>query len=110
MKEFSAETREKLSVAMKRRWARVRAEKEAEAARIEEIAEQGKQRTLSQLVEAALNLGCDHEIVKGSIIDGVSAENLASALDNDHFGTAQRARIRKALTAQIIEAVGFVVS
>jgi|SRR5580765_2438050 hypothetical protein len=98
-KEVSAETRAKLSEAMKARWARERVQRAQRAERL-------TGRSLLSLYRAAYELTGDDEELKAIMVDGVTGETLASALDAEtSAGTNLQHNARQRLTARIQEAL-----
>src|SRR6476646_8394183 len=99
-KEVSAETRAKLSAAMKERWARVQAARTARAKAL-------SQTSLLHLYRAAYELTGDDEGLKQAIVNGVTNETLVQALEVERSaGTNLQANIRRILIEKINEALG----
>jgi hypothetical protein len=103
-KEFSDETRAKLSEAMKARWAR---ERVARAARAKEASLASSQTSLLNLYRAAYELTGDDVGLKAAIVDGVTGETLVQALEAEtSAGTNLQHKIRRTLTSKIQMALG----
>jgi hypothetical protein len=99
MKEFSAQTRAKLSAAMKARWARVAAERAERAARESET-------SLMSLYAAAAALIEDDEL-REAIVDCAETRTIVAALEAETMeGTNLQKRLRNVLIAQIAKAIG----
>jgi hypothetical protein len=95
MKTISAETRKKLSIAMKAQWARRR---EMQIAR--------ERPSLSCFYEALEALGGDNGSLAQALLSEVSTKDLVAALDDyDGAGTKLHDRIRNVLTTRIEEII-----
>jgi hypothetical protein len=105
-KYFSPETREKLSIAMKRRWARQRKAKEEEAreralAQVEETAEHA----IMKLYAAAAEL-VDIDVLKAAIVNTAPANIICYALAETQVGgTSVQEKLRQVLVNLIAEAI-----
>ncbi|SRR5580765_7766313 len=98
-KEFSEETRAKLSAAMKARWARTR------AAKAEHMQSLTAHAPIYPLYEAAAVLVEDEEL-KAAIVEGVQTSTIVLALEAERSaGTNLQVNIRKILVAKIKEAI-----
>lgn len=102
-KRFSAETRRKLSEAMKRRWMLRKATKWPEI----EAAMDGNKPSLVNLFAAAVMLSKDDgEALKQTVCDCAKGETIVAALEEEASeGTNLQKRIRKELTTFIHNAL-----
>jgi|SRR5580765_3209388 hypothetical protein len=102
-KEVSAETRAKLSEAMKARWARERVQRAERADRLTEVEES----SLIKLYRAAYELTGDHDGLKAAVAGCCTAETLVHALEAEtSAGTNLQHNIRRVLRAKIADAIG----
>jgi hypothetical protein len=104
-KYFSPETREKLSIAMKKRWARQRKAQAEANLRAVEAAAVPSQSAIMRLYSTAAEL-VDVEVLRSAIANTANTHTLCFALSEaQNEGTSLQTKLREVLVGLIAEAI-----